>query len=1253
MAVSGNTVSTKVGTSIVPLSYGNTITFTEADEQFFDMSNIPLTRVGDNSYLPMDIKSDFKGAIQPWAMLPYFLQEDDGTISGLRPGYNGEYSRTFYSYSETGEFGGNKFRLTDSEYRPSWLTADEYVTAVVDGNMHGFCIRIKSTADINYQRYYWVDHNGTLDSRFHTFLDITEHMLYAPSGYQSAAAFGGVTFIPELNVLVVLSTGTGANAVAYHWYTVNRAFQTVRSASSPAALPVKNVDWADLTGTVTGTSNLSVVMDAVGETKLAKYFKFINEPNTRTATYPIHPSAGARKLNYVIDGTTIRFITPFFCYIAYTGTSRSFGWVVHMDYNTATNQLRYNPVTNDPVRFQTLPWVLDFNAAAAIDSGAAPTPITDQYKSNKYPIFTAGNNILNLGNNVQKLSIVGNKFVSSYVGTTQVTSFAAAAQNLTDYSGTTNAQRALDAFRRPFFQGPAQYPGYEAYQPYDASILSKTLSHVRFISPTIVACHSASRLYGQSISVKAVQATLPSAAISGTVFSSDFNALHPSMSIPSSVDPAPSNLEFPCNTTFISGSGTMQLNRCSWNDLVGSASMASTWLAVGVNPVTGVATTSYSADPTTFKAKMAELETATVAQSTHVVTGTNNIASTMQFLYAGGGYAYFLATWLFGNNTSGMRYEYATVRLVISGSTITWPAGAATTAVLSRTAGLTNNGNVTAPVVVSTESASVYQHTDGNFYVMVASPLIAGTVGGNQGEIRMFKLNSTFGISQSTYIGSTASWYYFAPSIHPTYGFVYTSTWFDSQAKALMYYKDYTATATQATRIQQTAEAWLNNTIGSSTAFLLSSRSATGFVLYCSEIPVFMNGKRGIVPTQTVQLNTVTASPANKTFYFYVQWDGSAFILKPSLTTIPESMTSTYIGKVITGPSGVILSDLEKVTRIDTYRLGFTAPLNGSEIRAYENKPDIQGYVYDTTAEVNAFKSSHVPPSQSTVFNTWDRFNGPTAYFPGGAGATGDAAAWTFATNPDRIIQNNNTAALTGFISPDAYSDYDLEATFFSSNADDDGIGLSVAFARPGTTNIDLTVMRTCNGLNLPIIGTAARLYNFGFWLTGPTVATENRSVLVSKQVGNLRQNAVDTPNGWTSSYTKVKVVRRGNIITARCTDFSSTIEGVGEVLESSEISIDLSSIPELAPLTGSAKYGFTTISQAATSFYNVKFSGGLDVSRVVDLETNTVWKYDFASSSWVNSGILPKDELGYVRSVTNPDTGETYFVTQDTVIKQ
>lgn len=926
-------MSTMTGGAVVPLVNGDTLSYSESDAGYFGMDGIPITRVGDNTYLPMDVKADFRGAIQPWGQLPYFLQEPDGSISALRPGYNGEFTRTFYAYSPTGSYLPTDFRLTDSEYRPSWLSSDEYVSNILDGNDHGLLVRIRSTVDLTEQRYYWIEHNGTLDSRFHTFLDVTNNMLVVPAGAQNFLApanIGGGTYIPEANLFVTCATNN-ANAFCYIWYTVDRAFQTTRSTTIPNALAVKNVDWKDMSGTVAGTSNQSIVMDASDSTKEAKYFKYLNDPSSRLGGYYTHPSSGRRQISYVYDAGVVRLFTAFFAFIPYNSTQNQFGWSSHMDYNVAANTLRYNPVTDDPLRFQTLPWVIKFGGAVDLVT-PPPQTITDDYKSNKFPISSGSNPALLVWNSLTKVQMVNSKLVVSYCGTSNADGFATWASDLSGYTGTTLAQQKMDAYRRPFFmRAPI---AYQNFIPYDASILSKALSHVTFIGDSILRGVSNSKLYGQQLTTKPFVAYLPGTTTTDSVYSTDSNSYKSCFPTPLSVTNAGSMYQLSSMTTFIDGAGPMIVTRASWSSIDATAA---NWLAYNINPLTGIAAATYAADPTTFRTNMNAITAATIAQSTFKPSAAYTSTHTLLPLTILGSSAFFLYCMVFGNGTEGLKYEYALITLQIVAGSVVWP-GTATSAVTSRATGglLTSASNIIGPQYFNDwEGASVYRHTDGNSYIFVNSPTFISIVGSNYTEQRMFKVSPSMTFMSNTQTTSLQSWLGVSTGVHSKFGFYYTNIWNDSSAKCMMYYNDFTAVSDQASRIYQSAEKWLAGTGGQQTTFILSSKSASGFVLYSSEIQVLMNGKVGIIPTQTVQLVSVVSDPSNKTFYFYVQWNGTSFVLTPSLTTIPESATSTFVGSVVTNSTGILSSSINKVTRIDTFRIDGADPAEGSSIRTY------------------------------------------------------------------------------------------------------------------------------------------------------------------------------------------------------------------------------------------------------------------------------------------------------------------------------
>lgn len=1243
------TLSTLVGATTVNLGSKTSLSYTEADAGYLSPSNIPLTRVGDITYLPIDVKADFKGSMQPWGCLSYFLQEQDRSIVSLRPGYNGEFTRTFYSYSSSGSFAAADFRLTDSEYRPDWLSATEYVNVIIDSSESGFLVLIRDTVTLSQLRYYWVEHNGTLDSRFHTFLDVTSTVTIAMAGYSSPASQGGGNYIPELGMFVTLSSNNGTSCQALNWFTVDRPFQSTRSETTPPALLAKSVDWVDMTGTFSGISNNAVMVDGLNMVDRLKYVKVINEPGT-PLSYSLFYT-GRRQLSHTYHSGVVRFISPGIFYATYTGASIAAAWTITMDYDVASNTLRHNPVTDDPQAFQQLPYVVRFGSSTTQEtSPTVPDPMTDDYKANKFPMALGLGANLTATNGSHRIQLVGDYIVGSYVNGSTTTGVSTGALPIAPYTGTTRAEKRMDAFRRPFFNRVSL--ASQTFIATDASILSKNLSFVSFIGPNALRGFSTSKLYGQSATTKSFIATLPGLIASDSVYSVDSNSYKPSLPTPTAVVTSPTYLSTSSLTTFIDGNGPMMISRASYGN---AAATAATWLAHDIDGSTGIPAQTRSLNVAANTIRMNEMKALTIAQSTFTPTDSYTSSHGIQFLYADhlNGFSVFLYSLAFGNGSNGVQWEYATIQLPMSGTEVYWDSGLTTAEhVISRVPGGFRTGNYTAASYqTASESVGVYRHTDGNFYVFSVIPSIYGTIGGNTFELRAFKLNSSFQITANKQLGTTASWYSMCAGIHPTFGLYYTHVWNDSNAKASMVYQNFTATADQATRLQQACDKVIaSGTTGSTTVFILSSKSASGFVLYSSDIPVFMNGNYGTLPTQTIQLSSIAADPTNKTFFFYVQWDGATFVLVPSLVTIPESVNSTLLGTVVTNSTGIILNTIEKVTRIDTYRIFTTTPIIGSAIRGFELKPTIQAYVFDTTAEVDSFKAAFVPPSQSEVFNTWHRTSA-NEYFPGGVGATGDAAAWTFATNPDRIVQPNNTNSYASFISPQSYDNYEFETTLSSTNSDDDVIGMTAAFARVGAVNHQLMVLRSAGGVQQSNGNGAPGLWNFGFAFEGVVLPDIDKPKLTWKMVGVSRNNTTGGP-GWAGIMTRIRVVRRGNIITAYCSDWNLSRTNV-PILESSIITLDMTTIPALAPLLTAAPYGYTTLSQSAATYYDTTFAGGLDTRRVIDLQANLVWKYDFISESWLQDAITPINELGYVRTITNPNTNETYLVTQYAITKQ
>jgi hypothetical protein len=298
--------------------------------------------------------------------------------------------------------------------------------------------------------------------------------------------------------------------------------------------------------------------------------------------------------------------------------------------------------------------------------------------------------------------------------------------------------------------------------------------------------------------------------------------------------------------------------------------------------------------------------------------------------------------------------------------------------------------------------------------------------------------------------------------------------------------------------------------------------------------------------------------------------------------------------------------------------------------------PPIEGLVYDNAEAVqNAISSGYTPPSVQDIFNTWARYDGAN-YYANKNVASGQALDWQLLSNPDRVMMPTNTSAGNGFISPDAFDNYTFEATLTSTSTDDDGIGLIVAFNRDSGTNQVLWLNRTQGGVQ-PSNG-----WGFVYGDNGGV----STWVINNVSVGGVNKNSTSGDKlGWNSRQSRIKIQRQGDIIKAWCTNWND----VNNYQVTSELTLDLNSDSRLYQFKGKQPYGYYTHSQPYSTYLNISFKGGLDASKMYDIETNTTWEY--IGSTWVNTGVTLQEALGYVREVVNPETGVTYIIKGNEIV--
>ncbi len=297
------------------------------------------------------------------------------------------------------------------------------------------------------------------------------------------------------------------------------------------------------------------------------------------------------------------------------------------------------------------------------------------------------------------------------------------------------------------------------------------------------------------------------------------------------------------------------------------------------------------------------------------------------------------------------------------------------------------------------------------------------------------------------------------------------------------------------------------------------------------------------------------------------------------------------------------------------------------------------GYTCASAAEVNQCKNN--APSFSAVFNTWKKFSHKNA--------TNDAipsemTAWTYDSGTDTITQPLNTESYVGFISPKSYSSYDITVRCYSTGSDDDSIGLVAAFAKDSNgLEHTLSFIRSPGGTSAKWV--AILDYN-QFALTGTSYGQKilvNNSAASTTPASTASWNTESIGTG-----TVIKMVRSGNVITAKCSQFNSnTID------DNTLITVDLDALsdenPTLNLFKGSSPWGYSNFSQPNSKYENISVTD--PDGMIFDIPNNQVLQY--SNGTWVVvSGQTPISAIGAGRLSYNSVTGKLFFCTGTDIIQ-
>jgi hypothetical protein len=301
--------------------------------------------------------------------------------------------------------------------------------------------------------------------------------------------------------------------------------------------------------------------------------------------------------------------------------------------------------------------------------------------------------------------------------------------------------------------------------------------------------------------------------------------------------------------------------------------------------------------------------------------------------------------------------------------------------------------------------------------------------------------------------------------------------------------------------------------------------------------------------------------------------------------------------------------------------------------------PPQDAVVFTDPADLAAYTADYEPPTFQEVFQTWPRASN-NAYYPDPSQPMGGAAgSWVYDSGNDRVVQPVNTSTHEVIVSPadEALEFYEFEATLWSSDTDDDSVGLVIAFVRDGATNKYLVAHRTQGG-NSPNGGWGISYFN-----------GTSMTALTNVSVGGT------SGSGWGNRSSRIKAMRNGDTITAWASHWNDLANFGGEM----EIDLDANTIngiavaPDLSVFKGKMQYGYYTYSQANSTYLDIEITGGLsrdlaylltngtdgdDAGSEADRWTGSeVWQFNATALTWdLQVGRTIQDDLRFPRIVTS-----------------
>ena len=853
---------------------------------------LPISRVGTLDYLPINVSGSFTGA-SSYSHVHYMqpiVVEDDGTVVYLRSGTNGSTYGYYYAYvrnirSITG-LSQSDVVSTNTEYRPAFFTPSQYISDFYATDAYQILF-YKTSGAASGDTYVLAMTNSTLNQVSH------ESSQFPTSTFVNfdpinASVINGTVYIWGKDTTVT------NNAYALVLYTVPVA--SIRAGNINSMTRITGYNGKTVRNTsYTNSANIRI-WDMYSSSSAADPALYVTGANVNS----VELWQNIEKYNIVCvpnsNNTTVR-VAIWFSTRAITDTAIStmLGSGFSFVYNISTKTITYDQTVGNPI---------------TISADAAGTTFNrvDPYLIDTVNITGYG---LSLGNTGSLCQTADGLVVSNKSRWSSSSTYGLSIAKVTP----TNKYDSWNLINRTANRQSANI------SPVFGSAIGENLLGIRFLTKNKLVLACAGTNNGITSSYNSYSTTTLGSTRTYTYQSLQHGTL-------TGYEPQTRSLIGVDSTT---DQYTAMISLIEANGNV--SAYASSFIEGYTKPSLGKYNTSTGNFDGTYT--MSDTVMQNLKNSIISASGLSGFVKSLITVF-------YVPDSTFGHSIAVVKCRSssnvgfiitAEVDLTLSSNAITGGSVVSTT----YTTGYNNVTDVDSGQTSRRFNGLTIAKFSGFNYIGVASVHCFAVPGNTTwhclvGKIKGGSLVSSRSMTQS-YVQSGA----FEPGVLPGVGFgIYDHSWSDVATKSVF-------------GLYGTTEAQIDGLIANTGSVLerivvLSQEVPRGFNVYMTqEIPVFLGGIFDKLSPVSYNLTSIKANPANSTFYLYVQMNRStgkaSYVISES--QIAESLTSTYVGTIVTGATSIDSIVTEKVTRFMTYRPSVTK--RGSAIPCSTGVPSGSG----------------------------------------------------------------------------------------------------------------------------------------------------------------------------------------------------------------------------------------------------------------------------------------------------------------------